>query len=105
MDIARKYLGPLKKNKIDTLVLGCTHYPLLKGVISKVAGRGVRIVDSASSVAQEVKMILEKKGILTDGSKNPRYSFFATDAVEQFTKVGGKFLGKRIKKARRADYV
>lgn len=104
-EVARKYLQSLTSKNIDTLVLGCTHYPLLKGVISKVVGRGVRIVDSASSVAEEVVRILKKNKRLSSSSRRPIHSFFATDAVEQFMKVGGKFLGKRIKKARRADYV
>ena len=105
VDIARKYLESLTSKNIDTLVLGCTHYPLLKGVISKVVGRSVRIVDSASSVAEEVARILKKNKRLSNSSRKPIHNFFATDAVEQFMKVGGKFLGKRIKKARRADYV
>ncbi len=105
LDIVKKYLEPLKKEKIDTLVLGCTHYPLLRSVISRVVGRGVRIVDSASSVAGEVSRILEKADKLATRSAKPVHNFFATDAVRQFVKVGEKFLGKRIKKARRADHV
>ncbi|MBU4343339.1 MAG: glutamate racemase [Candidatus Omnitrophica bacterium] len=103
-DIVKKYLEPLKKNKIDTLVLGCTHYPLLRGVISKVVGKNVRIVDSASSVAGEVRAILERQDRLAK-TKRPAHRFFATDAVEQFVKVGERFLGKKIKKAMRANHV
>ena len=103
-DIVKKYLGPLRKMKIDTLVLGCTHYPLLRGVISKVVGKNVRIVDSASSVAVEVRAILERQGKLAR-TKTPAHIFFATDAVKQFVKVGERFLGKRIKSARRAKNV
>jgi len=101
-DIARKYLKPFLNSGIDTLVLGCTHYPLLRCVISKVLGKGVVIIDSASSVAEEVSCILKKNNILSASSKKPRHIFFATDAVEQFVKVGGKFLGRKIKKVRRA---
>ena len=101
LDIVKKYLTPLKRKNIDTLVLGCTHYPLLRGVISKVTGRNVKIVDSASSVAEEVAKILQKSGKLSSASKKPTHSFFATDAVEQFVKVGGKFLGKKIEKVRK----
>ena len=104
-DIVKKYISPLAKKKIDTLILGCTHYPLLRGVISKVTGKGVRIVDSASSVAEEVAKILQKSGKLSRTLKNPAHSFFATDAVEQFVKVGERFLGRKIKNARRASYV
>jgi len=104
-DIARKYLAPLVRKRIDTLVLGCTHYPLLKYVISRTIGRDVRIVDSASSVAREAAGILRRNNILSSASKRPNYRFFATDAVEQFVKVGERFLGRRIKKVRRANYV
>lgn len=103
-DIVRKYLKPLMAKKIDTLILGCTHYPLLKPVISKVVGRKVKIVDSASSVADEVHNILTALGGLAE-QKRPSHKFFATDAVEHFVRVGEKFLGTKISRARRADYV
>jgi len=103
-DIVKKYLKPLMAKKIDTLILGCTHYPLLKPVISKVMGRHVKIVDSASSVADEVHNILMALGKLS-GQKKPKHKFFATDAVEHFVRVGEKFLGTKIKGARKADYV
>ncbi len=105
LDIAKKYLRPLAKKKIDTLILGCTHYPLLKNIISKAVGSDVEIVDSASSVAEEAAGILRKKNILREVSMAPVHSFYATDAVKQFVRVGEKFLGRRISKARRADHV
>lgn len=101
VDIAKIYLEPLCKKGIDTIVLGCTHYPLLKSVISNVVGREVSIVDSASSVADEVRDILEDKGKLKIVDRKPAYKFFATDAVEQFIKVGERFLGTRISKAKK----
>ncbi|MFC1666789.1 glutamate racemase [Candidatus Omnitrophota bacterium] len=104
-DIAKKYLAPLARKKIDTLVLGCTHYPLLKDVISRAIGSNVRIVDSASSVAEEVTRILQRINVLSCASKKPDHRFFTTDAVEQFVKVGERFLGRRINRARKADYV
>jgi len=105
LDIAKKYLRPLARSKIDTLILGCTHYPLLKNIISKAIGSNVKIVDSASSVAEEVAGILQRKNILREVSAAPIHSFYATDAVKQFVRVGEKFLGKKISEARRADYV
>jgi len=103
-DIVRKYLKPLMAKKIDTLILGCTHYPLLKYAISRVAGKQVKIIDSASSVADEVHNILMALGRLS-GRKKPRHKYFATDAVEHFVRVGEKFLGTKINKAERANYV
>jgi len=104
-DIVKKYLRPLVSKKIDTLILGCTHYPLLKPVISKVMGAHVKIVDSASSVADEVHNILMSFGALYERNRKPRHRFFATDAVENFVKVGEKFLGAKIQRAERANYV
>jgi len=104
-DIAKRYLSPLTRDRIDTLILGCTHYPLLKSVISQVVGRNVKIVDSANAVAEDVSIILQKDSILSDSSKKKDHSFFATDAVEQFMKVGERFLGRKINKVGRADYV
>ena len=104
-DIAKKYLSPLAKEKIDTLVLGCTHYPLLKGVISRVVGERVKIVDSASAVAEDVQNILEGNNIMAKPSINVQHRFFATDAVEQFVKVGEKFLGRRLTKVKKVNYV
>jgi glutamate racemase len=103
--IAEKYLASLRRKGIDTLVLGCTHYPLLKQVISKVMGKKVKIIDSASSVADEVHTILMSMGELSGGDKKPRHKFFATDAVEHFVRIGEKFLGTKIQRAERASYV
>jgi len=105
LDIAKKYLSPLLRKKVDTLVLGCTHYPLLKSVISKVMGKGVKIVDSASSVADETHNILMALAALSNAGKKPSHKFFATDAVEHFVRIGEKFLGSKIYKAQRANHV
>lgn len=104
-DITKKYLAPLRRKSIDTLVLGCTHYPLLKNVILQAVGKGVNIVDSASSVAEEVAGTLRKFNALSCASKKPEHRFFATDAIEQFAKAGERFLGRKINNVRRATYV
>ena len=103
--IAEKYLASLRRKGIDTLVLGCTHYPLLKHVIGRVMGRKVKIIDSASSVAEEAHTILMSMGGLADRSGKPKHKFFATDAVEHFVRVGERFLGTKIHSAERANYV
>lgn len=108
LEIAHKYLDPLKKEGVDTVILGCTHYPLLKDVIQMVLGNGVRLIDSAKAVSKEVKKILKYGGITrqtpVSNSKN-RCSFFVSDAAEQFVKVGHRFLGSMIKNVKRAEYV
>lgn len=93
--VAEKYLRPLIKNKIDTLILGCTHYPLLKSVIRRVTGKGVRLIDSAEEVAEEVKGLLEKRNLLRN-SKGARYKFFVSDEPMNFKTIGERFLARKI---------
>ena len=100
--IARIYLAPLKAKKIDTLILGCTHYPLLKSVIKKVMGAGVLLVDSANEVAKEAKAILDAAGISRSGSRKGGYKFFSSDEPARFIKIGSRFLKRKIKCVKRA---
>jgi len=94
--IARRYLNNMKKKDIDTIVLGCTHYPLLKTVISKVMGRGIRLIDSAVETSHEIKTILEAMMIVRQGEERPVREFYVTDSPEKFLKIGERFLGKKI---------
>lgn len=98
----KAYLGSLKQSGIDTLVLGCTHYPLLKKAIRKFLGGGVRLVDSAEETASEVAAALKKRA---SGRKTGKaiHSFFVTDAPERFVKVGRRFLGENVESAVRIE--
>jgi glutamate racemase len=98
----KAYLGSLKQSGIDTLVLGCTHYPLLKKAIRKFMGRGVRLVDSAEETASEVAAAL-KKGASGRKAGKGIHSFFVTDAPERFVKVGRRFLGENVESAVRIE--
>jgi glutamate racemase len=102
-DIAKAYLDYLKKKKIDTLILACTHYPLLKKVIKRVVGKKVQLIDSASEVAKVVKVILGNNMSLQIKNKKPKYSYYVSDEPLNFAKVGAKFLGQNIKKVRRSN--
>jgi len=93
--VAKRYLSSLIKQKIDTLILGCTHYPLLKSVLKKVAGKSIKLVDSAEAVAEDTKALLEKKNLLRRGKK-PEYKFFVSDEPINFKITGEKFLGRKI---------
>ncbi len=105
-DVANRYLEPLKKERADTVILGCTHYPLLKGVIQKVLGSKVKLVDSAKAVSKEVKRILRESNISRQGPiSGNRCSFYVSDAVEEFSKIGFRFLGDVVKNVKRAEYV
>lgn len=101
-DVAAIYLKPLKAKKIDTLILGCTHYPLLKNVIRKVMGTKVLLVDSAKEVAEEVKDILDASGLMNTGPRAKNHKFFVSDEPGRFIKMGEKFLKRRIQCVRRA---
>lgn len=96
-DIARTYLAPLLESGIDTLILGCTHYPLLKDVIQTVAGNRVTLVDTALETVAEVERLFAERGQLRPASANPaRHEYFVSDVPAQFREVGERFLGKPI---------
>jgi glutamate racemase len=93
---AREYLAPLLARDIDTLVLGCTHYPLLKPVLTGVAGRDVRLVDSAETVASEAAALLAERGYSNPGRGLPAHEYFVTDVPQRFQRVGEQFLGRAL---------
>lgn len=93
--LAQEYLAPLCQNDIDTLILGCTHYPLLRDIIQEVCGPAITLIDSAQSVALEVAKTLEQRTLLAK-AQTPALKFFATDSGERFARVGKTFLGETI---------
>ena len=100
---AQTYLQGLKDSGVDTLVLGCTHYPLLKGVIAEVMGEGVHLVDSAEETARTVTEILRGKGLLRPGTEKGNHHYFVTDVPAGFIKVGNRFLGGRLEEVYQVD--
>ena len=90
--IAERYLAPLLEAAIDTLVLGCTHYPLLKPVLSQVAGAGVRLVDSAETVALDVAHHLATLGLAAASGTPSSHHFCVTDVGEHFARVARDLL-------------
>jgi glutamate racemase len=98
----KAYLGSLKQSGIDALILGCTHYPLLKKAIREFIGSGVRLVDSAEETAREVETTL-KKAVLTRRNGKGVHSFFVTDAPDRFIEVGRRFLGEKVASAVRIE--
>jgi len=91
--ILREYLEPMLRQRIDTLILGCTHYPLLRGAIRKVAGAKVALVDSAEACAQYVRDQLQKKGLLCGNKRTGTIQPFVTDETDQFEGLAKRFLG------------
>jgi glutamate racemase len=94
--VAKRYLHDLRDRGIDTLVLGCTHYPLLKPMLSEVLGPGITLIDSAEETAKEVRETLSRRGMLEGSGEAGGREFFVTDSPEKFTEVGGRFLGAGI---------
>ncbi len=91
--VAAKYLAPLRAREVDTLVLGCTHYPLLKPVIAEVMGEGVILVDSAEAVAVEVETLLRDRALLNSQTEPGTSEFYVTDAAQRFHRIAARFLG------------
>ena len=103
LDIAHRYLEPLKRQRIDSLILGCTHYPLLASTIRKVLGPHVTLVDSAKQTAMEVRGVLLGTDAVCDTRGRPRYRFFVTDEPNHFSLVGHRFLGRVVNSVERVN--
>lgn len=91
--VAEKYLATLRAQQIDTLVLGCTHYPLLRAVIAETMGTAVRLVDSAEAAAGETAALLAEKNLLNPQSGRGTSRFYVTDAAQRFHRIAERFLG------------
>jgi glutamate racemase len=96
LTVAQEYLAPVIAKNVDTIVLGCTHYPLIKKVIRKVAGPSIRLIDSATATAHEVVSTLHNREIACSSIKKGSCRFFVSDAPEKFRAIGRRFLGRDI---------
>jgi glutamate racemase len=102
--VAHEYLDPVAAGGVDTLVLGCTHYPLLTGVISYVMGDGVTLVSSAEETAKDVFRTLAEQDLLRGpGSGPPEHRFLATGDPAEFRRLGHRFLGPEVTSVGVAD--
>lgn len=102
-DIVKEYLTPLLTHRIDTLVLGCTHYPLLKNLLGKVAGPKIQLIDSAQETARGVAAQLRQKNLESEARTPITRQFYVSDAPEKFEKTGRRFLGQAIQNVKRVD--
>jgi glutamate racemase len=98
--VAKEYLKPLLKEKIDTLILGCTHYPHLSQVLRSITGPGVTFVDPAEAAVEDARNLLKKAGTIRGAGTPARYEYFVTGPVIQFQDLGSRLLGKPIVSAR-----
>ena len=96
-DIAREYLSPLIEGGIDTLILGCTHYPILKPVLQEIVGDKIILVDSAEATAGELKQIFDEQGLGNSSQENTdKHSFYVSDFPFKFKEMAERFLGKEL---------
>ena len=93
---AEEYLKPLKEAGVDTLVMACTHYPLLSKVIKEVMGEGVVLVHTGEATAKVVKELLSREGTASEGNKSPVREFYTSDEPELFEQVATPFLGEGL---------
>lgn len=101
--VAKTYLKPVLKNRVDTLVLGCTHYPLLKNTLALVAGPRVRLIDSAEETAKDVERLLLKTRRLNPSLGKGRTVYYVTDNASSFSRLSRRFLGSRTPGAKRLN--
>ncbi|HJY63541.1 MAG TPA: glutamate racemase [Ignavibacteria bacterium] len=99
-NVANEYLKEFRNKKIDTLILGCTHYPLLRNVIQKSLGNKVELIDSGRETAKEVKRILEKRGLVNKhfNPKKNQSVFYVSDFPHKFKEISQRFLSKKLER-------
>lgn len=104
-EIAREYLEPLRRCDIDALVLGCTHFPLLKALIGGVVGRDVTLISSGKETARDVADILARRGAFAAPDHEPRYEFYTTgDDAEEFGSFGSRVFSAPIDSVARVEF-
>jgi glutamate racemase len=101
--IAKEYLFPLTLEKIDTLILGCTHYPLLKDVIGRVLHNAVALIDSGEATTEAVRILLDEQDLRNTSTLKPNLQFYVSDVPHKFTEVGERFLGQKLGRVHRVS--
>lgn len=99
-EVARRYLNDLLEKDIDTLILGCTHYPLLREVIGKVMGPEIKLVNPAYETALELKELLKQEGLCSNVKNSPAHDFYVSDAAENFRRFAQSILPCNITKTK-----
>lgn len=94
--LAHEYLEPIISGGADTIILGCTHYPLLRRVIQDIVGSGVTLIDSGSAAAYEAKRRMTEEQLLTSKVEEGRARYYVSDTIHGFEELGSLFLSKRI---------
>ncbi len=98
--VARKYVVPLRAARVDTVILGCTHYPYLKAVLAEAMGPRVRLIDSADETARETERVLSERRLRAPKGRLGHRMFYASDAPERFARLGRRMLGAAVSRVR-----
>lgn len=101
-EIARRYLDSFRSSDIDTMIMGCTHYPLLRSTLRRILGESVTLVNPAYETAQSLKTLLEEQDLVNDGQENgevPQYQFYVSDAADKFKEFANTILPCEIEEA------
>ncbi len=101
--VAKEYLFPLKQEKIDTLILGCTHYPILSRAIAKAVEASVILIDSGEATAVDVERVLDEKGLRNPSTDRPNLQFYVSDIPAKFAEIGERFLGQKMGRVHKAE--
>lgn len=99
----QKYLKELIQQNVDTLILGCTHYPVLENAIGRIVGPEVKLIDSGRETARAVQQLLLEKNLINNGAKAKADQFFVSDIPAKFEEVGSRFLGRPLENVQRVD--
>lgn len=100
---AQRYLMGMRREGIDTLILGCTHYPLLKGLIAETMGEGVALVDSADATARTLQQLLSENALAADGRAHSPHHIYVTDLPARFEAIAHRFLEGDLPQISRVD--
>jgi len=101
--VAHIYLGSFQEYQVDTIILGCTHYPLLKPLLNQVLGPSITLIDSAEETAKAVQLMLSKHALLADSSQRARHRYLVSDIPHQFRQIGEQFLGQQLESLSQVD--
>jgi glutamate racemase len=94
--VAAEYLAPLQRAKVDVMVLGCTHYPLLKPLLQRVMGANIKLIDSGEETAATVVDVLRAGGLNAPPGEATQHRFVVSDDEARFRQVGARFIGERL---------
>ena len=94
--VAAEYLDPMREQGVRALVLGCTHYPLLRPMLGRIMGPGVALIDSGEATAESLETVLRNKSLATSGGAAPSHRFVVSDDEARFRTVGSRFIGERL---------